>query len=108
MLRAVRRLPFDPELLLVDGFRVPELGENQRPIVKGDRVCHSIACASILAKVVRDRLMERLAVRYPVYGWESNKGYASRAHLEAIETHGPTPHHRRTYSPVVQTRLALD
>lgn len=108
MLRAVRRLPFDPELLLVDGFRVPELGENQKPIVKGDRVCHSIACASILAKVVRDRLMERLAPRYPEYGWESNKGYASRAHLDAIAAHGPTPHHRGTYSPVIQTRLALD
>lgn len=108
MLRAVRRLPFDPDLLLVDGFRVPELGDNQKPIVKGDRVCHSIACASILAKVVRDRLMERLAARYPEYGWESNKGYASRAHLDAIEAHGPTPHHRGTYSPVIQTRLALD
>jgi ribonuclease HII len=108
MLRAVRRLPFDPELMLVDGFRVPELGDNQRPIVKGDRLCHSIACASILAKVVRDRLMVRLSARYPVYGWADNKGYASRAHLDAIEEHGPSPHHRGTYSPVVQTRLALD
>jgi len=108
MLRAVRRLPFDPELMLVDGFHVPELGENQKPIVKGDQLCHSIACASILAKVIRDRLMERLSVRYPVYGWAENKGYASRSHLDAIQAHGPTPHHRGTYSPVVQTRLALD
>lgn len=107
MQRAVERLPFAPQLLLVDGRRVPELGEHTA-IVKGDRLSLSIACASILSKTVRDRLMERLAARYPVYGWEENKGYATGQHLAALRAHGPTPHHRCTWAPIVQPELPLE
>lgn len=107
MRRALARLPFEPELLLVDGLRVPELGEHEA-IVKGDRLSLSIACASILSKTVRDRLMRRLSSRYPEYGWGENKGYATGRHLAAIREHGPTPHHRGTWAPIVQTELPLE
>jgi ribonuclease HII len=99
MLRAVRRLPVQPEHILVDGRPVPELGETHTAIVKGDELVHGIACASIVAKVVRDRLMRRLSPRYPGYGWEQNVGYATRAHREAVERLGLTPHHRRSFLP---------
>ncbi|HEY3107638.1 MAG TPA: ribonuclease HII [Chloroflexota bacterium] len=69
-------------------------------IVDGDASSYTIACASIVAKVVRDRLMERLAARYPVYGWARNVGYSTRQHLDAIAAHGLTPFHRRSYAPV--------
>lgn len=107
MRRAIARLPVEPERLLVDGRRLPELGDHTA-IVKGDRKSLSIACASILAKVVRDRLMRSLAHRYPEYGWESNKGYATGSHLAAIRRLGPTPHHRATWSPVAQRELAFE
>ncbi len=107
MRRAVRRLPFEPELLLVDGRSVPGLGEHTA-IVKGDRLSLSIACASILSKTVRDRLMDRLSSRYPAYGWDENKGYGTGQHLAAIREHGPTPHHRCTWAPIAQTELLLE
>lgn len=107
MRRAIARLPFEPERLLVDGRRLPELGEHMA-IVKGDRKSASIACASILAKVVRDRLMRRLHPRYPDYGWESNMGYATGAHLAAIRRVGPSPHHRGTWKPIAQHELQLE
>jgi ribonuclease HII len=66
-----------------------------------------VACASIVAKVTRDRFMRRLAVRYPEYGWESNAGYGTPAHLEALSRLGPTPHHRRSFAPV-QLSLELE
>lgn len=106
MRRAVERLPFKPDLLLVDGRPAPALGEHT-PIIKGDRRSHSIACASILAKVVRDELMCRLDRRYPDYGWASNKGYRTRGHMTAIQSLGPTPHHRRTFQGVLQVELEL-
>jgi len=68
--------------------------------VDGDASCYSIACASIVAKVVRDRLMRRLAARYPGYGWEHNAGYATADHREALQRLGPTPFHRRSFAPV--------
>ena len=89
----------------MDGTPVPELGYTHEAIVKGDRVCQSIAAASVIAKCARDRLMERLAKRHPEFSWESNKAYGSAAHLRALEEHGPTRHHRRTFSPVAQRRL---
>ncbi len=106
MRRAISRLPFEPELVLVDGKPAPGLPEH-RAIVGGDLRSHSIACASILAKVTRDELMRRLDPRYPVYGWASNKGYRTRRHMRAIREHGPTPHHRRTFHGVLQTELEL-
>jgi ribonuclease HII len=104
MQRAIRHLTCPPGHLLVDGLAVPELGvDGQTAIVDGDAKVHCIAAASILAKVTRDRLMERLAVRYPLYGWERNKGYGTPEHLEALDRHGPTRHHRQSFQPVQYT-----
>lgn len=85
---------------LVDGNKLPNLLCPATAIVKGDAKSISIAAASIVAKVHRDRLMTRLAVNYPHYGWESNVGYPTATHLAAIEKHGISPHHRRSYAPV--------
>ena len=104
MQRAIARLKCPPGHLLVDGLPVPELGrEAQTAIVDGDAKVHCIAAASILAKVTRDRLMERLAARHPAYGWERNKGYGTPEHLEALERLGPTRHHRQSFQPVQYT-----
>jgi ribonuclease HII len=104
MQRAVRHLSCPPGHLLVDGLPVAELGlESQTAIVDGDAKVHSIAAASILAKVTRDRLMTRLAVRHPAYGWERNKGYGTPEHLEALDRVGLTRHHRQTFQPMQYT-----
>lgn len=101
MQRAIARLPFEPDHLLVDGLPVPELGtERQTAVVCGDASVHAIACASIIAKVTRDRLMRRLSPRYYEYGWERNKGYGTPEHRRAIDRLGATPHHRMTFSPL--------
>jgi ribonuclease HII len=106
MQRAIRRLRVAPDHLLVDGLPVPELGlERQTAVVEGDRLVHCIACASIVAKVARDRLMQRLGRRYPGYGWERNCGYATREHLDALGHLGPTSHHRFSFRPVSQLAL---
>jgi ribonuclease HII len=83
---------------VVDGLPVKHLGWEHEAIVGGDALVHSVACASIVAKVVRDRLMRRLARRYPGYGWEKNVGYGTAGHRSAIETLGLTPHHRLTFT----------
>lgn len=106
MRRALRGLPDEPGLVLVDGRGMPELPEH-RGLVDGDRRSHTVACASIVAKVIRDRLMERLSPRYPEYGWASNKGYHTPEHTRALSRHGPTPHHRRTFSPVSQLEMEV-
>jgi ribonuclease HII len=101
MQRAIRRLRISPDHLLVDGLAVPELGDGTHtPVVGGDGLVHCIAAASILAKVTRDRLMERLAARYPAYGWERNMGYGTPEHLDALERAGATRHHRQSFQPV--------
>lgn len=100
MRRAVDRLRVPPDHLIVDGLPVPLLGDAQTAVVEGDRRVHCIACASILAKVTRDRLMRRLARHYPGYGWERNAGYGTAEHREALVRLGPTPHHRRSFAPV--------
>lgn len=107
MRRAIASLPVNAELVLVDGLPMEELGDH-RALVGGDSRCHSIACASILAKVVRDRLMRNLDPRYPAYGWRTNVGYGTPEHLEALRRNGPTPHHRRTFAPVAQAEFGLD
>ena len=108
MQRAIGRLGVSPDHLLVDGLPVPELGlEGQTAIVEGDHRVHSIACASIVAKVCRDHLMRRLAARYPQYCWERNKGYGTPEHLAALREHGPTPHHRRSFRYDEQISLEL-
>lgn len=95
VLRCQRRLPSDAKAqLLVDGVPVPELGQSHQALVKGDANCHAIAAAALLAKVARDRLMVSLSRRRPGYGWETNVGYGSAAHIEALRALGMTPHHR--------------
>lgn len=106
MKRALGRLGLRPDCVLVDGRPQPPLGDH-RAIVHGDRKCQSIACAAIVAKVLRDALMSRLAERYPGYGWGHNAGYATAEHRSALEALGPTPHHRRTFLGV-QYDLQLD
>jgi ribonuclease HII len=105
MRRALLRLRVTPELILVDGLPCPELGFAHEAIVDGDARCHSIAAASVVAKTVRDHLMERLAVRHPPYAWASNKGYGTPEHLAALAEFGFTAHHRTSFAPVVQLAL---
>lgn len=93
--------------ILLDGLPMPECGFSHEALVDGDALCYSIAAAGIIAKEVRDRLMRRLALRYPSYGWESNAGYGTAQHCEAITLHGPTPHHRQSFGPVSQFTLPL-
>jgi ribonuclease HII len=97
MRRALRRLPCAADHVVVDGLPVKHLGCEHEAVVDGDALVHSIGCASIVAKVVRDRLMKRLSRRYPGYAWDTNVGYGTPAHLHAIRTLGPTPHHRLTF-----------
>lgn len=98
MQRALSRLGQTPHHVVVDGLPVKHLGREHDAVVGGDGLIHSISCASIVAKVVRDRLMRRLAGRYPGYGWEKNVGYGTEAHRVAIEALGLTPHHRLTFT----------
>lgn len=109
MRRAVVRLTVEPDLLLVDGLdTVPGLTIEQRPVVDADATLLSVAAASIVAKVVRDRIMQRLDRVWPAYGFARHKGYATEEHLAALERHGPCPIHRYSYSPVVELKLPLD
>ncbi len=94
---SVLSLDTRPELVLVDAFKIPELDIKQVPIVKGDTLSVSIAAASIVAKVTRDRMMDEYSVKYPEYGFDSNKGYGSAKHIEAIKTIGPCEIHRRSF-----------
>ena len=105
MRRALARLRLTPGLVLVDGLPCPELGCAHDAIIDGDAHCHSIAAASVIAKTVRDRLMELLARHHPSYAWESNKGYGTPDHLAALAAWGFTPHHRKSFAPVVQLEL---
>ncbi|HYD30748.1 MAG TPA: ribonuclease HII [Azospirillaceae bacterium] len=100
MTRAVAELGIDPHLALIDGNKAPKLDCETRTVVGGDGRCLSIAAASIVAKVERDRMMEELAQVFPGYGWDRNAGYGTAEHLAALERLGPTPHHRRSFSPV--------
>lgn len=107
MRRALARLPLRPQHIIVDGLPVPGLGEDCTAVVDGDARVHVVACASIVAKVVRDRGMHLLARRYPGYGWDSNAGYATLEHRAAIGALGLTPHHRRSFEPNTQLLLEL-
>ena len=100
MRRAVVRLARPPALALVDGNRAPRLPCAVRTVVGGDRASLSIAAASIVAKVARDRLMARLALDHPGYGWERNAGYGTAEHRAALARLGVTAHHRRSFRPV--------
>jgi ribonuclease HII len=102
MRRAVERLPVQPAVALVDGNRPPALPCPVQTIVAGDGLSLSIAAASIVAKVTRDRLMTELARAHPGYGWEHNAGYGTAEHRQALQRLGPTPHHRRSFRPVCE------
>jgi ribonuclease HII len=91
-----------PAMVLVDGNALPPVSAPARAIVKGDATVASIAAAAIAAKVWRDRLMTELADAHPVYGWERNRGYGTAEHLAALERHGLTAHHRRSFAPVMR------
>jgi ribonuclease HII len=109
MRRAISRLG-GHDHVLVDGLRIAGFEDQVGPytaIVGGDAVVYSIACASVVAKTVRDRMMHRLALRYPQYGWERNAGYATREHRDAIRAYGLTPHHRSSWQ-ALQVLLAGD
>ena len=103
MRRALQAMAEQPDLVLIDGNQVPpELGCRAETIVGGDARSYSIAAASIIAKVTRDRYMRALAATFPGYGWETNVGYRSPVHLAALNRLGPTAHHRRSFSPVMR------
>jgi len=105
MVRAVEALGVEPAMVLVDGNRCPKWNRPSVAIVDGDAKCRSIAAASIVAKVTRDRIMRDYARDYPGYGWETNKGYGTPEHQRALGALGPTPLHRRSFAPVRQFTL---
>jgi ribonuclease HII len=107
MSRALAALPCTPDMALVDGNDPPPLPCAVEAVIRGDATVASIAAASIVAKVVRDRLMRRLHGRFPAYGFMTNAGYSTAAHLDALSRHGPCPFHRRSFAPVRQGALDL-
>ena len=100
MTRAVEALGFDPAFVLVDGNRCPKWERPSQAIISGDARCRSIAAASIIAKVTRDRIMASYAEQHPGYGWERNRGYPTADHRRALRELGPTPLHRRSFALV--------
>lgn len=100
MIAAVEQLNPGPQYLLIDYVRLPEISLPQKSIVDGDSLCFSIACASIIAKVTRDRLVVEMDRQYPGYGLAEHKGYGTREHLDCLRRNGPCPVHRRSFRPV--------
>lgn len=107
MARAAQGITPAVDFCLIDGLAVPNFPLPSQNMVKGDARCRSIAAASVLAKVTRDRYMQRLAEEFPQYGFDRHAGYGTKAHLEAIRKYGVTIHHRRTFAPVAQMELPL-
>ena len=97
MRRAIEAMPVRPDLALIDGNRDSDFGVSSETVVKGDSLSANIAAASILAKVTRDRVMERYAAEYPQYGFEVHKGYGTKRHYEALRQYGPCPIHRQSF-----------
>ncbi|MDI2090658.1 ribonuclease HII [Commensalibacter oyaizuii] len=108
MQRAVRKLVIFPRLVLVDGTSTPDFQCFAQPIVKGDGLSFSIAAASIVAKVIRDRLMHRLAKRWGMYGWDRNVGYPTLEHRKSLEKYGTCPHHRQGFVTVKQLSFKMN
>ena len=100
MTRAINNLEITPDLVLVDGNITPETDIKTKSVVRGDSKSLSIASASIVAKVLRDQYMEEIDVEFPSFNWKRNKGYGTKEHLNALEHHGPTKYHRKSFSPV--------
>lgn len=108
MRRAVEALPEKPDHCLIDGLPVKDFPFPHDAIVKGDSKSLSIAAASIIAKVTRDRIMKELDREFPQFGFAKHQGYGTKGHLEALRIHGPCRHHRRSFQPVAQLTLPLD
>ncbi len=108
MARAIDALAEKPEIALVDGLPVKGLAIVHEAIVKGDSLSSSIAAASVIAKVTRDRVMAMIGEEFPEYGFIRHKGYGTREHLEALGKHGPCRHHRRSFQPLSQLSLRLE
>lgn len=104
MVEAAQALSPSPEFLLVDGFAIPGCSYAHKRIVKGDQRSQSIAAASIIAKVTRDRMMVTLDEEFPEYGFAKHKGYGTKAHLEAIAEFGPCPAHRKSFAPIANAQ----
>jgi ribonuclease HII len=100
MMQAIEKLPRSPDFLLIDRITLPQCALPQKGITKGDKLCLSIACASIIAKVARDRIMTELDRLYPGYGFVRHKGYGTREHMICLEKLGPSPVHRHYFAPV--------
>jgi ribonuclease HII len=108
MRRALARLPLTPDHVLIDGDRIPhDLPCAATAVIGGDARCISIAAASIVAKVLRDRAMTRLAMRYPGFGWATNVGYGTSEHTQGLARLGPCRHHRLSFAPCAQFVLSL-
>lgn len=107
MERAVNRLRVAPQLVLIDGNQLPKLSYEMKAIVGGDAIEPAISAASIVAKVIRDRMMVVLDRYYPVYGFKNHKGYSTEQHLAAINAHGPSRVHRRSFKPNQQQPLQV-
>jgi ribonuclease HII len=108
MRRALERLPLTPDHVVIDGNRIRTLPVPHTAVVHGDSRCFSIACASILAKVTRDRLMAALGRRHPGYCWDTNAGYTTRDHVAGLASHGITAHHRRSFWRIGQLSFDFD
>lgn len=108
MSHALDALPVLPDIALVDGNHMPDLACKARCVVRGDARSLSIAAASIVAKVTRDRIMAKLAIVHPGYGWEHNAGYGTAEHRAGLERLGVTPQHRRSFEPVIKMLRPVD
>ncbi len=104
MKEAIKNLSIKPEHILIDAMKL-DLDIPSTSIIKGDALSESIAAASIIAKVTRDRMIEELSEEYPMYDLKNNKGYGTKKHLDALKKYGPCPHHRKSFSPVADTLL---
>lgn len=105
MRRAVVALPTIPDHVVVDARLIPGIAVPQTALIKGDSRCYSVAAASIVAKVTRDAMMREIDALFPQYGFCAHMGYATQQHLDAIQRHGPSPIHRRSFAPVRELRL---
>ncbi len=100
MAMAIGQLAPEPQFILIDYFRIPEIPLPQKGVVDGDSICLSIACASIIAKVTRDRMVVEMDGEYPGYGFAGHKGYGTRQHIESLRRIGPCRLHRRSFRPL--------
>lgn len=106
MKQAVEKLTKHPQFLLIDRLTLPGYAIPQRGITRGDKLCLSIACASIMAKVTRDRIMEKFDAVYPGYGFARHKGYGTREHISCLQRLGPSPIHRLSFAPVKKVNIS--